>query len=94
MNEGGTDVAQSAADVVLMRPNLGGILTAIAVSRKSIYKVAFNFGWNFVYNLFAMLLAAGTFVNTRTPPRFANLGELISVLPIIAAAMRLRWSKT
>lgn len=93
MNEGGTDVAQSAADVVLMRPNLGGILTAITVSRKSMHRVALNFGWSFVYNLFAILLAAGAFVSVRIPPEFAGLGELVSVLPVIAAAMLLRWSK-
>ncbi|SPQ19238.1 fbfdb627-da7e-413b-b718-9b474872df64 [Thermothielavioides terrestris] len=93
MSEGGTDVAQSAADVVLMRPDLAGILTTIAVSRKSIRRIAFNFGWGFVYNLFAILLAAGAFVHARIPPKFAGLGELVSVLPVIAAATLLRWSK-
>ncbi|CAK7208928.1 hypothetical protein SCUCBS95973_000279 [Sporothrix curviconia] len=90
MNEGGTDVAQSAADIVLMRPNLGGILTAIAVSRKSVHRVAFNFGWSFVYNLFAILLAAGAFADARIPPEYAGLGELVSVLPVVAAASLLR----
>ncbi|KAI9172605.1 E1-E2 ATPase-domain-containing protein [Paramyrothecium foliicola] len=93
MNEGGTEVAQSAADVVLMRPDLSGILTAITVSRKSIHRVAFNFGWSFVYNLFAILLAAGAFVNARIPPEFAGLGEIVSVLPVIVAAVLLRWAK-
>ncbi|KAJ3961743.1 hypothetical protein N0V92_001562 [Colletotrichum tropicale] len=89
----GTDVARSAADVVLMRPSLTGILTAIAVSRKAIHRIAFNFGWSFVYNLFAILLGSGAFVNARIPPEFAGLGELASVLPVIAAAVLLRWSK-
>jgi Cu2+-exporting ATPase len=93
MNEGGTDIASSAADVVLMRPKLAGILTIIVVSRKSIRRIAFNFGWSFVYNLFAVLLASGAFVNARIPPEFAGLGELVSVLPVIAAATLLRWSK-
>ena len=90
---GGTDVAQSAADVVLVRPDLGRILTVIALSRKSIHRIAFNFGWSFVYNLFAILLASGAFVNARIPPEYAGLGELASVLPVIAAAALLRWSK-
>jgi Cd2+-exporting ATPase len=93
INEGGTDVAKSAADVVLMRPDIAGILTAISVSKKSIHRIAFNFGWSFVYNLFAILLAAGAFVNARIPPEYAGLGELVSVLPVIAAATLLRWSK-
>ncbi|KAI1807583.1 heavy metal translocatin [Daldinia bambusicola] len=93
----GTDVAQSAADVVLMRPSLGGILTMIDVSRAAVRRVAFNFGWSFVYNLFAILLAAGAFVdageNARIPPEYAGLGELVSVLPVIVVAVTLRWAK-
>lgn len=92
MNEG-TDVAQSAADVVLMRPSLAGILTMMDASRKSVNRIKFNFTWSFVYNTFAVLLAAGAFVNARIPLEFAGLGELVSVLPVIAAALLLRWSK-
>ncbi|VUC27564.1 unnamed protein product [Clonostachys rosea] len=91
MNEG-TDIAQSAADVVLMRPALSGILVMINASRKSVNRIKFNFAWSFVYNTFAVLLAAGAFVNARIPPEFAGLGELVSVLPVIAAAVLLRWS--
>ncbi|TDZ16124.1 P-type cation-transporting ATPase [Colletotrichum orbiculare MAFF 240422] len=92
MNEG-TDVAKSAADVVLIRPSLTGVLIAIAVSKKAIHRITFNFCWSFVYNLFAILLGSGAFVNARIPPEFAGLGELASVLPVIAAAVLLRWSK-
>ncbi|KAM3490920.1 hypothetical protein MY3957_005765 [Beauveria namnaoensis] len=88
----GADIAQSAADVVLMRPHLEGILAIMNVSRKSVNRIWFNFGWSLVYNTFAILLAAGAFVNARIPPQFAGLGELVSVLPVIAAAVLLRWS--
>lgn len=43
INEGGTDITKSAADVTLILPNLAGILTTIDVSRKSIHRIAFNF---------------------------------------------------
>ncbi|EOA80706.1 uncharacterized protein SETTUDRAFT_174429 [Exserohilum turcica Et28A] len=89
----GTDIAQSAADVVLVRPNLSGVLTIIQVSRKAIHRVTFNFGWSFVYNLFAVLLGAGAFVHARIPPEFAGLGELVSVLPVVLAAVLLKWSR-
>ncbi|KAI4678137.1 uncharacterized protein J4E88_006657 [Alternaria novae-zelandiae] len=89
----GTDIAQSAADVVLVRPSLSGVLTIINVSRKAIHRVAFNFGWSFVYNTFAVLLGAGAFVHARIPPEFAGLGELVSVLPVVLAAVLLKWSK-
>jgi Cu2+-exporting ATPase len=92
MNEG-TDVAQYAADVVLMRPSLAGILSMMDYSQKSVNRIKFNFAWSFVYNTFAVLLAAGAFVNARIPPQFAGLGELVSVLPVIAAALLLRWPK-
>ena len=92
MNEG-TDVAQSAADVVLMRPCLAGILTMMEASRKSVNRIKFNFLWSAVYNTFAVLLAAGAFFKARIPPEYAGLGELVSVLPVIAAAVLLRWSK-
>ncbi|CAN9210693.1 unnamed protein product [Alternaria alternata] len=89
----GTDIAQSAADVVLVRPSLSGVLTIINVSRKAIHRIVFNFSWSFVYNTFAVLLGAGAFVHARIPPEFAGLGELVSVLPVVLAAVLLRWSK-
>lgn len=92
----GTDVARSAADVVLMRPSLAGILTLISISRKCVGRIAFNFGWSAVYNLFAVLLGAGAFSslhNVRIPPEFAGLGELVSVVPVVVAAVLLRWER-
>lgn len=90
---GGTDVAKSAADVVLTHPSLVGILALIDLSRASMRRVYLNFAWSFVYNLFAILLAAGAFVTARIPPAYAGLGELVSVLPVIAVAMQLRWMR-
>ncbi|OGM49461.1 putative copper-transporting ATPase [Aspergillus bombycis] len=91
--ETGTDVAKSAADVVLMRPSLLSILTMINISEKAVWRIKFNFGWSFVYNLFAILLGAGAFVDARIPPEFAGLGELVSVLPVVLAAVLLKWAR-
>ncbi len=90
---GGTDVAKSAADVVLTRPSLVGVLDLMELSRASMRRIYLNFAWSFVYNLFAILLAAGAFVNARISPAYAALGELVSVLPVTAVAMQLRWAK-
>ncbi|KAI9822884.1 MAG: hypothetical protein M1832_002909 [Thelocarpon impressellum] len=92
MNEG-TDVAHSAADVVLIRPFLRGVLVLIDVSRASYHRIVFNFAWAFVYNSLAILLAAGAFVNARVPPQYAGLGEIVSVLPVILIALQLRWAR-
>ncbi|KAL6235020.1 hypothetical protein BDW75DRAFT_210835 [Aspergillus navahoensis] len=91
--ESGSDMAKSAADVVLMRPSLLGIVTMINISEKAVHRIKFNFGWSFVYNLFAVLLGAGAFVDARIPPEFAGLGELVSVLPVVVAAVLLRWAR-
>lgn len=98
---GGADVAASAADVVLLGPSLCGVLGALDVSRAAVRRIAFNFAWSFVYNVLAVLLAAGAFVSTgsdggaavRIPPEYAGLGELVSVLPVIVAAVAMRWAR-
>jgi Cu2+-exporting ATPase len=93
INEG-TDVAQSAADAILMRPSLKGILTLVDLSNAFWRRIMFNFVWSFVYNVFAILLAAGAFPrNARIPPQYAGLGELVSVLPVIFVAAGLRLKK-
>ena len=90
---GGTEVAKSAADVVLTHASISGILALINLSQASMRRVYLNFAWSFVYNVLAILLAAGAFVTARIPPAYAGLGELVSVLPVIAVAMQLRWMK-
>ena len=92
MNEG-TEIAQSAADVVLMRPSLKGILVMIDLSKAFYWRVVFNFTWSCVYNIVAILLAAGALPHARIPPQFAGLGEIVSILPVIAVAMQLKWVK-
>ncbi|KAH7346212.1 Cu2+-exporting ATPase [Rhexocercosporidium sp. MPI-PUGE-AT-0058] len=89
----GTDVAQSAADAVLVRPALDGVLVLIDLSRAAFRRIIFNFTWSFIYNTIAVLLAAGAFVNARIPPEYAGLGEIVSVLPVILIALQLRWFK-
>jgi heavy metal translocating P-type ATPase len=95
INDGGTDVAASAADAVLMRPSLSGILTLIDLSQAFHRRVLFNFIWSGLYNTFAVLIAAGVFVGARgsfrIPPMYAGLGEVVSVVPVVAVAMALKW---
>jgi heavy metal translocating P-type ATPase len=92
MNEG-TDVAKSAADVVLVRSSIRDILALIDLSNAAMRRIVFNFTWSFFYNTVAILLASGALVSARVPPQYAGLGELVSVLPVIAIAMQLKWAK-
>ncbi|KAF6817017.1 copper-transporting P-type ATPase [Colletotrichum sojae] len=81
-----SDVTRGAADVVLLA-GLEGIPFLLEVSRSSFRRMVFNFVWSAVYNVLAILLAAGAFVNIRIEPAYAGLGEIVSVLPVIVAAM-------
>ncbi|CAI6406678.1 BBF_HP2_G0004790.mRNA.1.CDS.1 [Saccharomyces cerevisiae] len=92
INEG-SEVAKLAADVVMLKPKLNNILTMITVSQKAMFRVKLNFLWSFTYNLFAILLAAGAFVDFHIPPEYAGLGELVSILPVIFVAILLCYAK-
>lgn len=85
--------AESAADVILVRPSLRLILDLIDFSRDASRRIKFNFAWSATYNLVAILFAAGAFVNVRLPPAYAGLGEVISVLPVILVALQMKWKK-
>ncbi|KAI1108918.1 E1-E2 ATPase-domain-containing protein [Nemania sp. NC0429] len=81
-----SEVTRGAADIVLLS-GLGGIPFLIEVSRAAFARIAFNFVWSAIYNVFSILLAAGAFVRVRIPPAYAGAGELVSILPVIIAAL-------
>lgn len=83
-----SDVTKASADVVLLG-GLDGVPALLRLSKRAFRRIAFNFVWAAVYNVFAILLAAGAFVYARIPPAYAGLGELVSVLPVVAAALSL-----
>ncbi|KKF92800.1 P-type cation-transporting ATPase [Ceratocystis platani] len=81
-----SDVTSGAADVVLLS-GLNGIPFLLDLSKASFRRIVFNFAWSATYNVLAILLAGGAFVEVRISPAYAGAGELVSVLPVIAAAM-------
>jgi heavy metal translocating P-type ATPase len=89
------DVAKSAADVVLMTTRLHDVLILLDISHAAYRRIMINFGWSALYNLLAVLLAAGAFVKAgdqiRIKPQWAGLGELVSVLPVVLIAFQMRW---
>ncbi|KAK2825708.1 hypothetical protein FQN49_007448 [Arthroderma sp. PD_2] len=87
-----SDVTRATADVVLLS-GLEGLVLLLDVSRASFRRIAFNFIWSGLYNVFAILLAAGAFVYVRIPPAYAGLGEIVSVLPVILAALSMFWAR-
>ncbi|EXJ61975.1 hypothetical protein A1O7_02407 [Cladophialophora yegresii CBS 114405] len=84
--ESSSDVTRATADVVLLH-SLDGVVSLLDVSKAAFRRITFNFVWSAVYNVLAILLAAGAFVKVRIPPAYAGLGEIVSVLPVIVAAL-------
>jgi Cu+-exporting ATPase len=73
---GGTDVALEAGDIALLRPDLGAVADAIALSRRTMQIMRQNLFWAFIYNVLGVPIAAGVL--------YPALGLLLS--PILASA--------
>lgn len=61
----GSDIAIEAADITLLRGDLRGVATAIALSNATIGTVKQNLFWAFVYNVIGIPLAAGCSIRSR-----------------------------
>ncbi|CAG7561118.1 unnamed protein product [Fusarium equiseti] len=87
-----SDVTQDAADVVLLN-GLEGIPFLLDISKVGFQRMYFNFVWSAVYNILAITMASGAWVKFRIPPRYAGLGEMVSVVPVVLAANSMFFAK-
>ena len=87
-----SEVTRGAAHVVLLS-GLQGVPFLLDISAVSFRRMVFNFVWSGVYNVSAILLASGALIKVRVPPAYAGLGELVSVLPVVAAAFTMLLTK-
>ena len=81
----GTDVAQSAADVVLLQEDLRALPWLVGLSRAAMTKVHQNLAWAFVYNALGLALA----VSGRLQPAIAALLMVLSSLVVTVNALGL-----
>jgi P-type Cu+ transporter len=89
----GTDVAIEAADVTLMRGDLHGVVTAVALSHRTIRVIKENLGWAFGYNLTLIPVAAGVLYpawDILLSPILAGAAMALSSVSVVANSLRLK----
>jgi Cu+-exporting ATPase len=82
----GTDVAICAADMILLRDDLGAVPDAIALARATFTTIRRNLAWAFCYNVLALPLAALGFLN----PLIAATTMTLSSVFVVWNSLRLR----
>ncbi len=93
----GTDVAIEASDITLIRGDLRGVVTAIALSKATIRTVKQNLFWAFVYNVVGIPVAAGVlypFFGILLSPVLASAAMSLSSVSVVANSLRLRSFKS
>jgi len=89
----GTDIAIEAADVVLMRDDLRGIIAAIALSRRTRNTILVNFAWAYGYNIILIPVAAGLLFpafGLLLNPMLAAAAMSLSSILVLGNSLRLR----
>jgi Cu+-exporting ATPase len=91
----GTDVALEAADMALMRGELGGVVTAHDLSRATMRIVKQNLFWAFGYNVVLIPVAAGLLYplwGILLSPILAGAAMAFSSVSVVTNSLRLkRW---
>ena len=81
----GTDVARTAADIVLMRDDLHVIPWLVDLSRESMRRVRQNLGWAVIYNLIGVALAMAGLLQ----PVFSAFAMVVSSIFVMSNAMKM-----
>ena len=90
----GMDVAMESGDVVLMREDLSGVLTALSLSRAVMRNIRQNLFWAFAFNTVGIPVAAGVlhlFGGPAMSPMLAGTAMAMSSVFVVSNALRLRF---
>ncbi len=89
----GTDVAVAASDITLVGGDLRGIVSAIALSRRTVTTIKLGLVWAFAYNVLLIPVAAGAlyaFDGLLLDPVLAAAAMAMSSVSVVTNAQRLR----
>ncbi len=89
----GTDVAVEASDITLIRGDVGGVVAAVELSRRTMRTIRGNLFFAFVYNVLGIPLAAGVlypFTGILLSPIVASAAMAASSLSVVGNSLRLR----
>jgi Cu+-exporting ATPase len=82
----GTDVAIGAADIILVRDDLGSVPDAVELARATLRTIRGNIAWAFGYNVAAIPVAALGYLD----PLLAGAAMAFSSLFVVSNSLRLR----
>ena len=89
----GADVAIAASDITLVGGDLRGIVSAIALSRRTVSTMKQGLVWAFAYNILLIPVAAGALYfwdGLLLDPVLASAAMVMSSISVLSNALRLR----
>lgn len=92
----GADIAIDAADVVLVKNTLMGVVNAISLGKATLRNIKQNLFWAFIYNAIGIPLAAGLYYpafGIKLNPMFGAAAMSLSSFCVVSNALRLNLVK-